>query len=102
DAGPGIEETFPTTPTTTPTTPPATRVELPSATSVPDAQASESEARSERETVSWARPRVLRRWLLRRLDDGEGATLVEHLDELRSRLSVAIVAIVPLFILPFA
>jgi len=45
---------------------------------------------------------VLRRWLPRRLDHGEEATLVEHLDELRSRLIVAIVAIVPLFILTFA
>ena len=52
DSVSGIEETFSTTTTTTTTTPPATRVELPSATSVPDAQASESEARSERETVS--------------------------------------------------
>jgi len=42
---------------------------------------------------------VLRRWLPRRLDHGEEATLVEHLDELRSRL---IVAIVPLFALTFA
>jgi sec-independent protein translocase protein TatC len=45
---------------------------------------------------------VLRRWLPRRLDHGEEATLVEHLDELRSRLIVAIVAIVPLFALTFA
>ena len=45
---------------------------------------------------------MLRRWLPRRLDHGEEATLVEHLDELRSRLIVAIVAIVPLFILTFA
>ena len=52
DSVSGIEETFSTTTTTTTTTPPATRVELPSATSVPDAQASESETRSERETVS--------------------------------------------------
>jgi sec-independent protein translocase protein TatC len=44
---------------------------------------------------------VLRRWLPRRLDHGEEATLVEHLDELRSRLIVAIVAIVPLFGLTF-
>jgi sec-independent protein translocase protein TatC len=44
---------------------------------------------------------VLRRWLPRRLDHGEEATLVEHLDELRSRLIVAIVAIVPLFALTF-
>jgi len=52
DSVSGIEETFSTTTTTTTTTPPATRVELPSATSVPDAQASVSETRSERETVS--------------------------------------------------
>jgi sec-independent protein translocase protein TatC len=45
---------------------------------------------------------VLRRWLPRRLDHGEEATLVEHLDELRSRLIVAIFAIVPLFALTFA
>jgi sec-independent protein translocase protein TatC len=45
---------------------------------------------------------VLRRWLPRRLDHGEEATLVEHLDELRSRLIVAIVAIIPLFALTFA
>jgi sec-independent protein translocase protein TatA len=51
DSVSGVEETFSTT-TTTPTTTPPTRVELPSATSVPDAQSSESETRSERETVS--------------------------------------------------
>ena len=45
---------------------------------------------------------MLRRWLPRRLDHGEEATLVEHLDELRSRLIVAIVAIAPLFALTFA
>jgi sec-independent protein translocase protein TatC len=45
---------------------------------------------------------VLRRWLPRRLDHGEEATLVEHLDELRSRLIIAIVAIIPLFALTFA
>lgn len=45
---------------------------------------------------------MLRRWLPRRLDHGEEATLVEHLDELRSRLIIAIVAIVPLFALTFA
>jgi len=37
------------------------------------------------------------RWLPRRLDHGEEATLVEHLDELRSRLIVSFVAIVPAF-----
>ena len=51
DSVSGVEETFSTT-TTTPTTTPPTRVELPSATSVPDAQSSESETRSERETVT--------------------------------------------------
>jgi len=44
----------------------------------------------------------VRRWLPRRLHHGEEATLVEHLDELRSRLIVAIVAIVPMFLLAFA
>jgi sec-independent protein translocase protein TatC len=44
---------------------------------------------------------VLRRWLPRRLDHGEEATLVEHLDELRSRLIIALFAIVPLFLLTF-
>ena len=45
---------------------------------------------------------MLRRWLPRRLTHGEEATLVEHLDELRSRLIVALFAIVPIFILTFA
>jgi sec-independent protein translocase protein TatC len=45
---------------------------------------------------------MLRRWLPRRLDHGEEATLVEHLDELRSRLIIALFAIVPLFLLTFA
>jgi sec-independent protein translocase protein TatC len=45
---------------------------------------------------------VLRRWLPRRLDHGEEATLVEHLDELRSRLIIALVAIVPIFLVTFA
>jgi sec-independent protein translocase protein TatC len=45
---------------------------------------------------------VLRRWLPRRLSHGEEATLVEHLDELRSRLIIALVAIVPIFIVTFA
>jgi sec-independent protein translocase protein TatC len=39
----------------------------------------------------------MRRWLPRRLTHGEEATLVEHLDELRSRLIVSLVAIVPAF-----
>jgi sec-independent protein translocase protein TatC len=43
----------------------------------------------------------MRRWLPRRLHHGEEATLVEHLDELRSRLIVALVAIVPCFLLAF-
>lgn len=45
---------------------------------------------------------MLRRWLPRRLDHGEEATLVEHLEELRSRLVVALLAIIPIFILAFA
>ena len=44
---------------------------------------------------------MLRRWLPRRLDHGEEATLIEHLDELRSRLIIALFAIVPLFLLTF-
>ena len=42
------------------------------------------------------------RWLPRRLTHGEEATLVEHLDELRSRLIICLVAIVPAFLLTFA
>jgi sec-independent protein translocase protein TatC len=42
------------------------------------------------------------RWLPRRLTHGEEATLVEHLEELRSRLIICLVAIVPAFILAFA
>ena len=38
----------------------------------------------------------------RRLHHGEEATLVEHLDELRSRLIIALVAIVPAFAVAFA
>ena len=45
---------------------------------------------------------MIRRWLPRRLDHGEEATLVEHLDELRSRLIIVLVAIVPAFLLAFA
>ena len=41
-------------------------------------------------------------WLPRRLHHGEEATLVEHLDELRSRLIVSIVVLVPAFLLAFA
>jgi len=44
----------------------------------------------------------VRRWLPRRLQHGEEATLVEHLDELRSRLIISLVAIVPAFALTFA
>jgi sec-independent protein translocase protein TatC len=39
----------------------------------------------------------MRRWLPRRLSHGEEATLVEHLDELRSRLILSLFAIVPAF-----
>ena len=45
---------------------------------------------------------MLRRWLPRRLDHGEEATLVEHLDELRSRLVIALFAIIPIFVVTFA
>ena len=44
---------------------------------------------------------MLRRWVPRRLGHGEEATLVEHLDEFRTRLIVALLAIVPLFVLTF-
>lgn len=44
----------------------------------------------------------MRRWLPRRLTHGEEATLVEHLDELRSRLIICLVVIVPAFLLTFA
>jgi sec-independent protein translocase protein TatC len=44
---------------------------------------------------------MLRRWLPRRLGHGEEATLVEHLDELRSRLIIALIAIIPIFLLTF-
>ena len=44
----------------------------------------------------------MRRWLPRRLSHGEEATLVEHLDELRSRLIVALLALVPAFLVAFA
>lgn len=43
-----------------------------------------------------------RRWLPRRLTHGEEATLVEHLDELRSRLILCLFAIVPAFAIAFA
>jgi sec-independent protein translocase protein TatC len=41
------------------------------------------------------------RWLPRRLTHGEEATLVEHLDELRSRIIIALLAIVPAFLVAF-
>jgi sec-independent protein translocase protein TatC len=44
----------------------------------------------------------MRRWLPRRLHHGEEATLVEHLDELRSRLIIGLVALAPAFGLTFA
>jgi sec-independent protein translocase protein TatC len=44
----------------------------------------------------------MRRFLPRRLSHGEEATLVEHLDELRSRLIIALVVIAPAFLLTFA
>jgi sec-independent protein translocase protein TatC len=44
----------------------------------------------------------MRRWMPRRLTHGEEATLVEHLEELRSRLIICLVVIVPAFILAFA
>jgi sec-independent protein translocase protein TatC len=44
----------------------------------------------------------MRRWLPRRLTHGEEATLVEHLDELRSRLIIVLLALVPAFLLAFA
>ena len=45
---------------------------------------------------------MVRRWLPRRLLHGEEATLVEHLDELRTRLIVVLLALVPTFLLAFA
>jgi len=44
---------------------------------------------------------MFRRWLPRRLSHGEEATLVEHLDELRSRLIISLVVLVPAFLLTF-
>jgi sec-independent protein translocase protein TatC len=44
----------------------------------------------------------LRRWLPRRLGHGEEASLVEHLDELRTRLIIGLVAVVPAFALALA
>ena len=45
---------------------------------------------------------MVRRWLPRRLLHGEEATLVEHLDELRTRLIIDLFALVPAFLLAFA
>ena len=45
---------------------------------------------------------MMRRWLPRRIGHGEEATLVEHLDEFRTRLIIALIAIIPLFVLCFA
>jgi sec-independent protein translocase protein TatC len=42
------------------------------------------------------------RWLPNRLSHGEEATLVEHLDELRSRIIVSLLAIAPAFAVAFA
>ena len=44
----------------------------------------------------------MRRWLPRRLGHGEEASLVEHLDELRTRLIIGLVAVVPAFVVAFA
>ncbi len=43
-----------------------------------------------------------RRLIPRRLDHGEEATLVEHLTELRHRLVLSLLAIVPAFVVAFA
>ncbi len=45
---------------------------------------------------------MLSRWLPRRLGHGEEATLVEHLDEFRSRLIITLFAVIPAFALTFA
>jgi sec-independent protein translocase protein TatC len=44
---------------------------------------------------------MIRRWIPRRLSHGEEATLVEHLDELRSRLIISLVAFVPAFAITY-
>jgi sec-independent protein translocase protein TatC len=44
----------------------------------------------------------MRRWLPSRLSHGEEATLVEHLDELRSRIIVSLLALAPAFAVAFA
>ena len=53
-----------------------------------DAPTGEAEARSRAGNRQLGSLSMLRRWLPRRLDHGEEATLVEHLDELRSRLII--------------
>lgn len=45
---------------------------------------------------------MVRRLLPRRLSHGEEATLVEHLDELRRRIILALLAVVPAFVVTFA
>ena len=52
DSVTGVEEAVSVTPPPTTTTPTPTRVELPSATPPPDTPVGESDARTERETVS--------------------------------------------------
>lgn len=44
---------------------------------------------------------MLRRWLPRRLEHGEEATLVEHLDELRARIIICLVVVVPAFVVTY-
>jgi sec-independent protein translocase protein TatC len=44
---------------------------------------------------------MIRRWLPRRLHHGEEATLVEHLDELRTRLIIVLFAVIPAFLIAF-
>jgi sec-independent protein translocase protein TatC len=44
----------------------------------------------------------LRRWLPHRLRHGEEATLVEHLDELRTRIIISLLALAPAFAVAFA
>jgi sec-independent protein translocase protein TatC len=45
---------------------------------------------------------MIRRWLPRRLLHGEEATLVEHLEELRTRLIIVLFALIPAFLVAFA
>jgi sec-independent protein translocase protein TatC len=45
---------------------------------------------------------MLRRWLPRRLEHGEEATLVEHLEELRARLIICLTVVVPAFFVAYA